>query len=125
MAIALTVIFGSEINVTPQPRQVERQYAGFAGAEGVTAMHMGSRGYQLVISGRLRAATRAPLQAGIDAINSYCWSAAGDYSHGGITYSWVVFDKMEISRDGRGKGFHLLGSGWVTCEFTMYARALV
>jgi hypothetical protein len=125
MAVDLTTIFGPEIKVVAQPRQVHRQYAGFPGADGVTAMHMGSRGYQLVIRGRLRAATRPVLQAAIDAIEAYLCYGAADYSHDGVAYYLVVFDKFGLVTDSGGKAFHKVSTGWVTCEFIMYARALI
>ena len=125
MAIALTTIFGNEIKIAAQPRHIHREYIGFPGTDGLAAMLMGSRGYQLVIRGTLRAATNILLQAGIDAIEQWLWAGANDYTVFGITYFFVVFDKFELVTDAKGKTFHLTSKGWVTCEFKMYARALI
>jgi len=125
MTIALTTIFGNEIKIAAQARQIHREYNGFPGADGVTAMLMGSRGRQIVIRGTLRAATNILLQAGIDAIEQWLWAGATDYTALGVTYFFVVFDKFEFVTDAKGKTFHLTSEGWVTCEFKMYARALI
>ena len=131
MAINLTTIFGSEINVYIQPRQSERQYAGFPGSHGVVTMHLGTRGRQLVISGTLRATganysvARAALQAAIDSIESYLWAYAADYSFAGTVFATTVFDKFQLVPDSKGKVFRLTREGWVTCNFTMYGRSLV
>lgn len=131
MATALTDIFGSEINVYAQPRQSERQYVGFPGAHGVVSLHLGTRGRQLVISGILRATganynvARATLQAAIDSIESYLLAYPADYSFAGTVFAMTVFDKFQLAPDSKGKVFRLTREGWVTCNFTMYARTLV
>jgi len=125
MATALTTIFGNEIKVFCQPRQAARQYVGFPGVHGVVATHLGTRGRQLVISGRMRAATRPLLAAAIEAIEPYLWADAADYSFAGGTYSYVVFDKFQLVPDNTGKAFHFTSEGWVTCDFVCFARLLV
>jgi len=108
-----------------------RQYAGFPGAHGVVAMHLGTRGRQLVISGTLRAtggsysAARVVLRAAIDSIESYLWAYAADYSFAGTVYVSTVFDKFQLVPDSRGKVFRLTKGGWVTCDFVCYGRTLV
>ena len=131
MAIALTAIFGSNINVYVQPRMVERQYVGFTGAHGLLAMHLGTRGRQVVVSGTLRAysvvnyaAARVLLQAAIDTIEPYLWSDAADYSFYGVTYPMVVWDKFHLVPDSEGKVFHWAIPGWATCKFTAHGRSL-
>jgi len=125
MAISLIDIFGKEIKIAAGPHDVARQYSRFAGANGLTAMFMGSSGCRLVITGTLRAATNILLQAGIDAIEQWLWAGANDYTAFGITYFFIVFDKFELVTDAKGKTFHLTSEGWVTCGFRMYARALI
>lgn len=125
MATALTAIFGNEIKVFCQPRQAARQYVGFPGVHGVVATHLGTRGRQLVINGRLRAATRPLLATAIAAIESYLWADAADYTFAGETYSHVVFDRFRLVPDNTGKAFHFTSEDWVTCDFVCYARLLI
>lgn len=126
MATDLTTIFGSEIKVFCQPRQAARQYVGFPGVNGVVTTHLGTRGRQLVINGRLRATTRLLLATAIAAIESYLWADAADYSFAGETYSHVVFDiPIRLIPDNAGKAFHFTSEGWVTCDFVCYARLLI
>lgn len=127
----LATIFGSAIKVGVQPRQSERQYAGFPGAHGVTTMAMGTRGRQLVITGTFYqngenyAAARAALQTAIDAIEAYLYAAAADYTYGGQTYYNVVFDKLSLVPDQQGKFFHWNAGGYVTVKFVCYGRCLI
>jgi len=131
MATALTTIFGNEIKVYSQPRQADRQYVGFPGVHGLAAMHMGSRGSQLVITGTLASSgsgyndARTNLQAVIDDIEEYLWAGAADYSFAGTTYYNVVFDKFQLTPDADGKAFHWTAEGYVTCSFVCFARILI
>ena len=125
MPTDLTVIFGNEICVAPQPHLIDRQYSGFPGGEGLTAMHLGSRGYQLTIQGTLRANSRPLLETAIAAIANYLWYGAADYVFYSCNYYYVVFERFEIIKDNNGKAFHLVAGGQVTCKFIMHARALV
>lgn len=131
MATDLTTIFGTAINVYTQPVQADRQYAGFPGAHGVVCMHLGTRGAQLVISGTLGysgpnyATARASLQSAINAIQTYTWADAADYTFKGQTFYNVVFDSFQLIPDGTGKAFHWTAEGYVTCKFVCYARILV
>jgi len=125
MASNLTTIFGPDICVAFQPYYIDRQYSSFPGCEGLTAMHLGSRGFQLTVSGTLRAATRALLESTIATIDNYLWAGAGDYAFAGCYYYYVVFERFEIIQDGNGKAFYLTASGQVICKFKMHARALV
>lgn len=133
MAIDLTTIFGTEIKVGAQPRDIDRQYVGLAGAHGLLSMHMGTRGRPIIISGVLAstgvsyAAARANLQAVIDGIEAYTYPsvAAADYSFMGETYSNVVFDKFQLVPDGRGTFFHFTSAGYVTCDFICFLRQLI
>jgi len=123
MAINLINIFGTEIKVVRQPRQIDRQYAGYAGAHGLTSMHMGTRGYQVVVTGTVRAATRALCQAAIDAIESYVVSTgATDYTFGGTNFPLVVFDTPELISE-NGKAFHFNGL-CVFAYFVCFGRGL-
>jgi len=130
MATALTTIFGTEIKVYEQPRTADRQYVGFPGVHGLLAMHMGTRGRQLVITGILASsganynAARANLKAVINSIEPYLWASAADYSFKGTVYLAVVFDRFQLQPDSAGKVFHWTSEGWVTCDFICFARSL-
>jgi len=131
MAIDFTTIFGNEIKLYAQPRQGDRQYVGFPGAEGLVGMQMGTRGRQLVITGRLRAAgsdysdARSNLQVIIDDIEEYQWSEAADYTFKGETYSYVVFDRFNLIPDGEGKLFHFNSVGEVFADFVCFLRIMI
>jgi len=125
MATALINVFGGEITVYRQPRMHERQYVGFAGAHGLTTMGMGTRGYQVVVAGIVRAATRALCQAAIDAIESYVVNApADDYTFGGTNFPGVVFDSPILTADDKGKVFHFCNAGFFVF-FVCYGRGLI
>jgi len=125
MAIPLIDIFGSEIKVTAEPRDIARQYSHFAGSDGLTAMHLGSRGHRLIIEGIVRAGTRPLLRSAVLAIEDWLWAGAADYSFAGNIYYFVVWDKIEIPRDGNGKSVYWSSAGWVLTRFTAYGRALL
>lgn len=125
MAVDLNTIFGSEIKVGLQPRQADRQYVGFPGAHGVVSTHLGTRGRQLVITGTIRAATRAACQTAIDAIEPYLWADSADYTYKGGTYTNIIFDRFRLVPGYQGKFFHLTVAGQVTCQFVMHGRSLV
>jgi len=131
MATDFTSIFGNYIRVLAQPRQNERQYAGIAGTHGVISMWLGTRGRQVVITGRLYGsgngyqAARTALQSAIDAIESYLWADAASYSFYGTTYNNLVFDLFQLIADANGKAFHYTSDGYVMCDFVMYAHDLI
>ncbi len=131
MATALTAILGNEIKVGLRPRAADRQYVGFPGAHGLVAMHMGSRGFGLVVTGKLRATgasysiARALLVAAIEAIGQYLWLGAADYSFAGTTYYNVVFEDFRLIPNSRGKYFYFTSTGQVVCEFTCRLRGLI
>jgi len=131
MAVDFITIFGNEINLYAQPRQADRQYTGFPGAHGLVAMHMGTRGRQLVITGRLRAtgssysAARSNLQEIIDEIEAYQWADAADYTFKGETYGNVVFDRFNLVPDGQGKAFFMNSIGEVFADFVCYLRIMI
>ncbi len=130
MATNLGSIFGSVIKVGYQPPQAHRQYSGFAGAHGLTAMHLGSRGYPVIITGRMGesganyTAARAALAASIAAINNYLWLDAADYSWQGETYTYMVFERFQIVPN-NGKYFSWTKEGYCVCNFICYARCLL
>ena len=130
MATALTAIFGSEICVAAQPWMHHRNYTAFPGAHGLLGMYMGTRGYTITITGRLRAtgvsyaAARLLLQTGINALSLLPGWLPGDYSFMGTTYNSIVFDPPRLIPGDRGKTFHMTGS-WVYVDFVCQARSLI
>jgi hypothetical protein len=114
MATNLTSIFGEEITVHARPSVPQRQFAGFPGADGLVSMHLGMRGREIVITGRLRVSgntyqiARQNMQDEIDAIQAYCGidTEATNYSYMGETYNDVVFGPLQLIPDGNGKVFH-------------------
>jgi hypothetical protein len=131
----LTYIFGNEIRVFAQPRQIDRQYVGLPGAHGLLSMHMGSRGRQIIVTGTMWGLAgsnedpyiygRLQCQAAIDAMELYLYADAADYTFMGDTYYNIVFDKIDLIPDGQGKAFHLTAENYVTCNFIAYLRQLI
>jgi hypothetical protein len=131
MATDLTTVFGSEIKVYAQPRIIQRQYAGYPGTHGLTGMHMGSRGYIVMVTGKLAvtgntyALARAAMRTVILAIEEYLWADSDDYSFGNDTYENVVFEKFELVPDNEGKAFHITSEGYLVANFIALLRALI
>lgn len=131
MAVALTTVFGSNICVYQQPVRSVRQYAGFAGAHGLAGMHLGTRGRQLVVSGRLAvygasySVARAAMQTAVNAIEAFLLAEPADYSFAGVTYYAVVYDKFELAPDGSGKVFHWAAGNRMICRFTCRGTSIL
>jgi hypothetical protein len=124
MAINLTTIFGSEIKVNSQPREVDRQYTAYPGSHGNTSMFMGSRGHPLIVSGTIRAATRALCEAAVRAVESWQWSPAQDYTCFNVLYPLVEWNRIILIVDDNGKDFHITPTG-VRCNFVAIGRTLI
>ena len=128
----LATIYGNQISVAHDTRKPLRQYSGFSGADGATAMHLGSRGYPIFITGTLRvqiattyAAARAALEGLILAIEQLNWAGTNTYTFKGSTFTNVVFDDaIKPVRDGSGKMFFIAG-GYLICRFTARLRGLL
>jgi len=128
----LTTIYGNEISVSHDTRKPVRQYSGFAGAHGSTAMLLGSRGYPIMVTGLLRvqisstyAAARSAMESAILAIEQYNWAGAATYTFMGFSFYNVVFDDaFKPVKDGGGKMFFIAG-GYLICRFTARLRGLL
>jgi hypothetical protein len=128
----LTTIYGNEIIVSHGLRKPVRQYSGFAGAHGATAMHLGSRGYPITVRGTIRVpisttydAARSAMETAISAIEQYNWAGTDTYIFRGSTFSNVLFDDaFKPVLDGSGKMFFIAG-GWLVCRFTARLRGLL
>ena len=131
MATALTVIFGTNINVYQQPVLSVRQYSGFPGAHGLAGMHLGTRGRPLVISGHLAVTganynvARAAMRTAIDAIEAWTLIDPADYSFATEIYYAVVFDRFELVPDGNGKVFHWAAGNRLICQFKCWGTSML
>ncbi len=121
----LYVIFGPEIVVTISPRQAMRTYHGFAGVHGVTAMHLGSRGFGLAVTGTIRAATRALIDAAVADIEALQWLGALYYWHQGSNFYNIVWEDMEVIKNPAGKSVYLVSTGLYVCKFKIYGKGLI
>jgi hypothetical protein len=131
MAIALTTVFGSQVNVVVQPRQTERVCSGFPAAHGVATMFLGSRGRLITISGRIvvsganYTAGRIAAQVAIDAIEAYLWAPAADYSFYSCVFYAVVWESFRIIPNAQGKAFHYCAPGYIEVDFIMQGRTIL
>lgn len=130
MATDLTTIFGTNIKVYSQPLNIDRPYVGLAGAQGVLSMHLGTRGRQIVVTGRLGASganytlARANLQAVIDSIETWLYPGvpAADFSFFGYTYPNCVFDQLRLIPAADGKVFQFTAENYAVCDFVAHIR---
>ena len=132
MATDLTTIFGSEIIVNPQSKEIDREFSGFAGSDGLTSMYLGSRGSTIIIRGIVRGTganydvARADAVSKMDAIEIYQVMAAADYAFKNDIYSSVVWYKIEKIPDPQtGKVFLFNSKGEVIVNFLAYGRSLI
>lgn len=131
MATDLTSIFGSELIVASQGKESDREFSGYAGSDGLTSMHLGSRGNAVIIRGIVRGTgagydtARADAAAKLAAIEDYFITGALDYSFKGETYLSVVWYKLEKIPDAAGKVFHFNSKGEVLVNFLVYGRCLI
>ena len=132
--IDLTYIFGDEIIVATYTRRIDRQRVGLPGAHGVLSMHMGSRGRQIIVKGKIwgyggdYAYARAECRDWRDVIELYLYADPADYTFMDDTYENVVFDKIVPVPDSNGKIYHLVGGVggvYVTMRFIAYLRQLI
>jgi len=131
MSFSLVTIFGPEIKVYSTALIVDRQYTGFPGANGLTAMWLGTRGRHVIITGRLRgtgstyALARAAVAAGIANIETWLNWGADTYTFFYEVYYNLILEKFDIVPDGQGKAFHLNANGSVTVDFVVTGRQLI
>jgi len=129
--IDLTYIFGDEIIVATYTRRIDRQRVGLPGAHGVLSMHMGSRGRQIIVKGKIwgsgndYASARADCQAWLDEIDLYKFAGAADYTFMDDTYYNVEFDDIVPLPDKDGKTFHYNAEGYVILDFIAYLYQLI
>lgn len=126
----LTTIFGSDICVSVLPRQPELQLSGFAGANGLVGVNLGTRGRQIIISGTLwgngstYAAARQNAQAWIDDIEALCSVPEADYSFNYDRFYYCILEKIQPIVDTDGKMYHW-HNGYVTAKFVAVMREMI
>jgi hypothetical protein len=131
VSTTLASIFGDEITVSGGAYQVDRQYSGFAGADGLTGMNLGGRGNTVIVRGRLRSSAgsysngRADASAAIKELQQAQYLEAADYYFNSETFEQVVWEKIEPVANQSGKSYHLTSTGDVIIDFIAYGRSLI
>ena len=117
MSVTLQYALGTnDLIVGRTPRQMARSLSGYAGANGLTGMNLGTRGYQIPIALTLRAAgvtyalARAAMETQIYAVESLQSLDAAEYTYGNVTYSNCVWEKPQILPGPGGKQYAWTGS---------------
>jgi len=129
MATQITTLLGNELKTTEAPRVMDRQFASFPGAHGITSITMGSRGWQLVFTGKVRlgganyAAARAAAQTAIWNIAAMTAWDAGDYTYQNVTYYNCVWTNFRVL--GGEKTYVYTSNGYITVEFTITLQGLL
>lgn len=114
----------TEITVDPQPYRMQRQYHGFAGANGLTALAMGSRGRVAVVTGVLRAASRALLANVRVGVEDLQLLGAADYTWLGEAFPSAVWEDFRLVPE-RGRIVHRVADGTYRMKFQILLRCLV
>jgi hypothetical protein len=129
--IDLTTVLGNELIVSSDPHQVDRQHTGFAGADGLTSMHLGTRGRAIIVTGTIRVAApnyvtgRSNAENAIDALMALQFNAEIDYSFAGSYYYAVIFEKLVILTTPSGKSFIRNSAGQMIVRFVYHLRSLL
>ncbi len=122
-ATSLNTVFGNEIRVQITPRQMDREYHGIPGVNGVLSMANGTRGRRIIVTGRLRyyganyATARNSLQATIDTLEAMQSLPAASYTYGSQTFNNVIFEKIQVIPDSSGKSIFYTRDGYAVCDF--------
>lgn len=130
MATDLTTLLGTEISVSFQPRQVDRQFAAFAGADGLTGIDLGTRGHAIFVTGIIRVAApdyttgRNNASTAIQTLESLQYLVEDDYSFMGSYFYNVLFLKLSLVKDNNGKIFTWTANSQVLVKFVYHLRSL-
>ena len=131
MSIELTTVFGNSISVSYQPKKAHRQRSAYSGANGLTDMMLGTRGYSITVTGVLYgsgdnyAAARENILSQIEGIEAYLWDAEEDYTFYNEVYRNVVLDGIELVKSGKDhKTFHRTADGYVMVIFIAHLTSL-
>ena len=131
MSIALTTVFGSQVSVSFQPRRAHRLRSAFSGANGLTDVMLGTRGYPIVVTGVLYgsgvnyAAARADIVSQIEGIEAYLWDPEEDYTYFNETHYNVVLDRIELIPSGNPpRVFRQTADGYAMVQFIALLTSL-
>lgn len=136
MTVSITTVFGSEISVNTGLRVNQTQFTGYAGANGVTGMWLGTRGRLIIVSGTMRYTAASYLQArsGLIAaieliLSTYTGIAEDTWTYGSYeSYANTVLTHIEPlparGADGTIKTYHWNGSQCY-CKFNAYLRQML
>lgn len=121
MATELSSILGNELIVGIVPPATQRTFTGYAGADGITSMNMGHRGYVVPIKGKIRvtggsyAAARANADVVILNIAALQYWNPGIYTHLGSSYYNAIFHGFRVTSE----KYRFTNVGHMTVEFTI------
>lgn len=131
MSINIETVFGSEISITPFPPVCETQFSGVAGANGLTGMRLGFRGYPIIIRGKLRtsyyatyALARAAMITGLNNINAYCDDAEDTWYYGSENHTNTVLERVTLIPDAYGRVYHYTSAGTMYVDFVAFLRSM-
>ena len=131
MSTALTTVFGGQISVSFQPRRAHRLRSAFSGANGLTDMMLGTRGYPITVTGVLYgsgvdyAAARANIASQIEGIEAYLWDPEEDYTYFDETYYNVVLDRIDLIPFGNPpRVFRQTSDGYAMAQFIALLTSL-
>ena len=132
MSTDLTDIFGDEIVISGKNYGVDRQQSGNAGSDGLTDMHLGSRGYAFIVKGVLRvsgetydAAHAAMVDKIKDDIEPLLWAPADDYTFKNETFESAIWPTINFLTDNDGVMYHYTSGGDMVVNFIAYGRTLI
>lgn len=120
MSTTLISLLGNEIIVGIVAAAPQRTFTGFTGADGITAMNHGLRGYAVPVTGTIRvngntyALARAAADTAINNIAAMQNWAPNTYTHKGSTYYNAIFH-----------GFRILPQGAKTYHYTSASQMIV
>ncbi len=123
-------IFGDEIKVKVNPRRVGRNFYAFAGSHGLVSSYQGTRGYDIIVKGRLRAwgttydIALGYLQDVVDILEEFNADLPTDYMYRSITIYAVLFGQMKILEKSS-RSYHWTTNGEAWLDFTYKLTSLI
>jgi hypothetical protein len=130
MSYSMVTVLGTQISVQTGWRKNQSQLSGYAGANGVTGMYLGTRGRPIIVTGIFRytastyAAARYGLILAVDAIiATYTGIAEDTWIYGSESYANTVMLSIEPIRNGN-KTYHWNGSQCY-CQFVATFQQMI
>lgn len=123
MSVSLTNLLGTELIVGIDPPRNQRTFDGFPGANGLTTMNHGKRGYAVPITGKIRvygasyAVARTNADAVIATMANYQDLPAADYYFGNTTYYNGIFHDFRILEETNRKAYSRNSDGYIIVKF--------